>query len=138
VRARRPARAQSGAIPTRKISETIIDFGAPLIEQLDADQPLEVLRSALSLVITVWNAHVLALPAWGSPQSLAQLEELVRASGTAPEMMQMYRELGERRRQHFANDPRAVGEWSLTVDQHGQVRFKCDARVPPSVRPKGS
>ena len=34
------------AVPAvRKISETIVDFGDPLIQQLDSDQPYEVVRS---------------------------------------------------------------------------------------------
>ena len=46
----------------RKISETIIDFGEPLMGQLDADQPCEVMRSTFEIVIMVWNAHVMAMP----------------------------------------------------------------------------
>jgi len=54
------------APPVRKISETILDFGEPVLSQLDAAMPLEVVQSTFQIVITVWNAHVMATPRWGS------------------------------------------------------------------------
>ena len=51
----------------RKISETIIDFGKPLMGPLDADQPCEVVRSTFEIVIMVWNVHVMAMPRWRRP-----------------------------------------------------------------------
>ena len=69
-------------IPQRKISETIIDFGAPLICELDKNQSIEIVRAVFTIVITVWNAHVMAMPVWGKPQLLEQLGELVQAAST--------------------------------------------------------
>ncbi len=43
--------------------------------------------------------------------------------------------LTQRRRQRFAEDPRAVGEWSLTSDGADGFRFRCDARLRPDVQP---
>jgi hypothetical protein len=62
----------------RKISETIIEFGEPLINQLDADQPEEVVRSTFEIVITVWNAHVMAMPRWEQPRFIVDLQERLR------------------------------------------------------------
>ena len=54
----------------RKISETIVDFGEPLIHQLDTAQPYEVVRSTFEIVVLVWNAHEMAMPRWGSHVTL--------------------------------------------------------------------
>ena len=128
-------RAPALGIPQRKISETIIDFGAPLIADLDPSQPLEIVRSVFAIVITVWNAHVMAMPVWGKPQLLEQLGELLRSPGTAAQLIDTCAELAARRHQHFAQDPRAVGEWSVVIDQAGRVRLHCDARIPPALTP---
>lgn len=132
--AHRSARKTRGpAIPKRKISETIVDFGAPLILELDHQQPIEIVRGVFTIVITVWNAHVMAMPAWGQPQLLEQLAELLRTPGTAAQMIRAYAELSARRHKHFADDPRAVGEWSIAIDHSGRVRLHCDARLPPAL-----
>lgn len=130
-----PGSAPSPAIPSRKISETIIDFGAPLIFDLDRNQPIEIVRSVFTIVIMVWNAHVMAMPVWGKPQLLEQLDKLLRTPGTAPEMLKACKELAARRQQFFADDPRGVGEWNVQFDNAGRVRLHCDARIPPSLIP---
>ena len=127
---------RSPAIPTRKISETIIDFGAPLIFDLDKDQPIEIVRSVFTIVIMVWNAHVTAMPAWGKPQLLEELGKLLLSPGAAPQLIDTCKELAARRQQHFADDLRAVGEWNVEFDHAGRVRLHCDARIPPSIDPR--
>jgi hypothetical protein len=117
------------APPVRKISETILDFGEPLLSQLDAAMPLEVVQSTFQIVITVWNAHVMATPRWGQPRFLADLNERMRDPQMPPEMVQAFRRLSQRRLEQFANDGRAVGEWSL-VTEADQWRLRCDARAP--------
>lgn len=129
-------RAGGGKIPSRKISATIIDFGTPLLEQLDAEQPLTVVRAAFDIVVTVWNAHVMAMPAWNAPQFLADLEALLHNPAVAPQMLQAYRALIAHRQERFADDPRAVGAWNVAIDANGSVRLHRDARVPPSLSPK--
>ncbi|MGZ5164818.1 MAG: hypothetical protein ACXWIT_30775 [Burkholderiales bacterium] len=131
-----PRGAATPAIPKRKISETVIDFGAPLLRELDQQQPIEIVRATFNLVITVWNAHVMAMPVWGKPDVLQQLDDLLRAPGTAPQMIATCANLATRRQQHFASDPRAVGEWRVAFDNQGRARLHCDARVPPSLMPR--
>lgn len=130
-----PGGARPPAIPSRKISETIIDFGAPLIFDLDKDQPIEIVRSVFTIVIMVWNAHVTAMPVWGKPQLLEELGKLLLSPGAAPQLIDTCTELAARRQQHFADDPRAVGEWNVEFDHAGRVRLHCDARIPPSITP---
>jgi hypothetical protein len=129
-------RAGGSKLPSRKISATIIDFGAPLLEQIDADQPPSVLRAAFQFVITVWNAYVMAMPAWNAPQFLAQLEASLATPSLDPTYLGVYRALAARRRELFADDPRAVGEWDVGFDAHGRLRLRCDARLPSARTPK--
>jgi hypothetical protein len=116
----------------RKISETIADFGEPLIHQLDPDQPYEVVRSTFELVILVWNAHVMALPRWGQPRHLAELHARLQDPQLPAPMVEVFKALSQRRAERFATDGRAVGEWSVTR-KAGQWRFRCDARVPDTL-----
>lgn len=125
-------RDKRAAVSTRKISETIIDFGAPLIEQLTGSEPRDVVQATFGLVITVWNAHVLAMPVWGQPQALEQLDQILRGSAAPPQIIEACHALALRRRERFANDVRAVGEWDLRLDAHARMRLHCDARIPPS------
>jgi hypothetical protein len=131
-----PRGAATPAIPKRKISETVVDFGTPVLRDLDHEQSIEIVRATFSLVITVWNAHVMAMPVWDKAEVLKQLEGLLRAPGTAPQMIAACADLATRRQQHFANDPRAVGEWRVAFDNRGRVRLHCEAHVPPSLIPR--
>ena len=120
------------APPLRKISETILDFGDPLISQVNVDDSGEELRSVLKIVILVWNAHVLAMPRWGQAKTLADLHEQLRDPEMPPEMVETIRALSQRRLERFATDARAVGEWSV-VNVAGEWRLRCDARAPSQV-----
>lgn len=113
----------------RKISETILDFGEPLVSQLDGGVPLDVARATFEIVIMVWNAHVMAMPRWGQPQVLAALHERLRDPQMPPPMVDAIRTLSQRRLERFPTDGRAVGEWSLVM-QSGEWRLRCDARTP--------
>lgn len=132
-----PGSAASPAVPARKISETILDFGAPLIFDLDTDQPIEIVHATMTIVITIWNAHVMAMPVWGKPDVLDQLEDLLRSPRAAPELIQTYHDLSQRRHEHFASDPRSVGEWNVTIDA-ARLRLACTAHVPPSLMTHGA
>jgi hypothetical protein len=116
--------------PERKISETVIDFGEPLVSELDSGMPIEVIRSVFEMVITVWNAHVTAMPRWGRPQFLADLERRLDDPQMPPEVVAALRTLSSRRSlPRFVSDDRAVGEWSLVGGAEGW-RLRCDAREP--------
>ena len=77
--------------PVRKISETILDFGEPLLSQLDAALPLNTIQSVFKIVITVWNTHVMATPRWGQPRFLADLHDQMRDPQMPPEMVEAMR-----------------------------------------------
>ena len=122
-------------VPDRKISETIIDFGAPLVAELDDEQSLDVVRAVFKLIITIWNAHVTAMPVWGKPEPLVQLKALLKNPAALPEMIDAYHTLTQRRLAHFADDPRAVGEWDVVVATTGRIHLRCQAHVPPALMP---
>ena len=113
----------------RKSSETILDFGEPLISQLDPSQTKETVHRIFEIVIMVWNAHVLATPRWSQPQFLADLQVRLLDPRMPPEMIEAHRVLADRRAKLFAKDLRAVGEWSVYHDG-GEWRLRCDARAP--------
>jgi hypothetical protein len=66
----------------------------------------------------VWNAHVMAIPVWDKPDVLEQLDDLLRAPGTAPQMIAVCADLAARRQQYFANDlaPSVNGASSSTIE----------------------
>jgi hypothetical protein len=115
-RARAETAIGSIGIPDRKLSETILDFGEPLISQLGALPPLDVMRNALRIVIAVWNAHVMAMPLWGCPQHLAHMRGLARSRAAPPLTRESFEALSSRRLERFGDDPRAVGAWEILPD----------------------
>jgi len=122
-------------IPQRKISETILDFGTPVLHDLTQDTPIEIVRASFNIAIIVWNAHVMAMPVWNAPQVLEQLQALLETPAAAPQMIEAYHELSARRRERFANDPRTVGQWDVSIIPNQGLRLRCDAHVPPSLMP---
>jgi hypothetical protein len=123
-------------IPTRKISETILDFGEPLLSHLDETPPIEVMRKTLMIVVTVWNAHVLAMPIWGERQHLENLTRRLDGPGAMEDIRDTIDALTRRRKERFTDDPRAVGEWAVTLID-GEYRLRCDARLPGGATVKG-
>ena len=119
-----------------KISATIIDFGEPLLAQLPPDAPLELRKQVVDLIVTFWNAHVMA-KAWGQPEHLAETRDRLRRAvaeqSMAPEALEAFETLSARHRERrFVDDPRAVGNWRIRDTAPGQWNIYCDARLPPS------
>ena len=121
----------------RKISETIVDFGGPIIQQIDPDQPYEVVRSTFEIVILVWNAHVMAMPRWGQPRHLIELHSRLQDPQMPAPMVEAFKELSHRRTERFGSDARAVGEWNISQES-GQWRLRCDAQTPDVALPSRS
>lgn len=114
----------------RKISETVADFGEPLLAELGPEASAQTVQAAFEFIILVWNAHVCAMPRWGQPRYLAELQHTLQASTTADaSMAEAFRTLSQRRAEHFRADARAVGEWSVEK-RDGRWHLKCDARAP--------
>lgn len=133
---RRPAARRAVAVPDRKISETILDFGGPLLSLAPESVTIESMRKAMQLVLTVWNAYVLAMPIWGEPHHLERFKETLRAHTMPPEMAALMEILSKRRLERFSVDPRAVGEWDVVPDGEGGYTLRCDARMPAGTEPE--
>lgn len=114
--------------PTRKMSETILDFGQTVLLFDGTPEQLGKMRSALELVITIWNANVMTSQIWGRPDMLPALRtEMVQAG---PAMVAELDRLCALWKTKFSHDLRAVGEWSFGPDGRGGYSFKCDIRFP--------
>lgn len=121
----------TGAMKTGKISEMILDFATPIVDQLvQAKAPVQVWRDAMKFVLTVWNAHVMAMPHHGKPEYLAELMVAMTGPAAPAEMKAMFLALSDERRTRFASIPLAVGEWSIRELPDGGMVFRCDARLP--------
>jgi hypothetical protein len=120
-------------IPERKISETLLEFGDPLLSQLE-DPTVEEFRVALTIVIVVWNVHGLSKTT-GESRS-AYVEELARVrqrlfdEGAPAIFLAAINALEARRDSDYGDDPRCVGEWALLPDGAAGYKFRCDARLP--------
>lgn len=116
----------------RKISETLLVFGEPLLKELPEPPPAELLRSTLSVVVTVWNALVLAGPAWKEPGYLEQLRTLSESGYLPGPFSSALETLTRRRVELFSDDVRTVADWDVEPGESGGFMFRCDARIPSS------
>lgn len=115
------------------ISDTILSFGEPVMRRLrESSEPpsLDIIKRALEIVITIWNAHVMATDAWGHPEHLADLQRIALDPSAAADTVTTLATLSERRFERFADDIRVVSKWDLTFDDLGRHKFDCTARLP--------
>ncbi len=120
-------------IPERKISETILDFGAPFLSTFPTDLQMETLHDVFQIVILIWNAHVMATPVWEDPSFLRELESRAKSPGAPLQLGDICGYLSTRWHEKFSHDPRAVGLWEILPDGDGGLWFRCDARLPHGI-----
>ncbi len=123
----------AAALPTRKISETIIDFGMPLLSQLEGDEPTQMVQEMFKIIICTWNVHAMAMPVWGKPEMMPMLRTIMDSMDTPAPLRPIVAELIGPRPPRFAQDPRAVGEWHLKLTNTGSTSLYCEAHVPPAL-----
>ena len=120
-------------VPKRKISETLLEFGEPMLGLLE-EPTVEEFRAALSIVIVVWNAHGLSMSATSDRrvylEKLAEYRQRVAEQGAPATVLAGFDALDASRVTDYADDPRCVGEWDLVPDDAGDFKLKCDARLP--------
>ena len=112
------------------LCSTLLEFAAPLLGDLNSQMPYDLTKDALTFVITAWNAHAMALPAWDHPEHLAHLQELL-AAPEATNLREMFARLSEARQQRFRLDARVIDTWELVDDSDGRRRLRCELRMPP-------
>lgn len=114
----------------QKLSQTLLEYAAPLLEHMPPGASFSQRHSVLQVVITVWNARVLAQ--WGQHD---MLPDIYRRLDQMPEpdrstMREMIHLLVERKRTLFPKDRRAVGNWELRVKRNGDLALWAEARGP--------
>lgn len=113
-------------IPTRKISETLLDFAEPLCETVPDDITPEQLEQFLITPITIWNSIVLE-ELGNMPGAVARARAHVVIGGT-PFMLALFDSLVERKRRHFADDYRLIGCHRVRRAPDGSLKVQVEAR----------
>jgi hypothetical protein len=111
--------------PDRKISETFLQFAAPLLDAFEPVTSEAQMEQPLKIAWTVWNAVVYADIAGNS-----RILEGVRTSMERdPESKELVESLVDRKRTLFGDDPRLIGEYKL-FRKGGEIRVRAEARAP--------
>jgi hypothetical protein len=116
------------AYPNRKISETFLDFAAPMLDDLPSEAPEQRAKKALEVSFTAWNAVVFA----DVLNDNRHLEEIRRLTAGNPETALLMEQLIARKRALFADDERLIGTWEVTRTEDG-INLRADARDPHSL-----
>jgi hypothetical protein len=116
----------------RKISETILHFGQPLLsEAISEDTPIAVVREIYKLVVLVWNAHVTATPCWADPSYLQMLQQMAASPQMPSQARAWIDKLSHRWREKFSDAKYCVGQWHVKIKDDDTLSFFCDAREAP-------
>ena len=112
-------------IPARKISETILEFGSPMLRGLPENVTKDEFEAVLRFIVTAWNSVV--LDGWYKTnkyesefrQALSQMP--IEISGTLEKLI-------NRKKRKYSSDPRAVGNYSV-IEKNGEFIFRAEARL---------
>jgi hypothetical protein len=110
---------------TRKISETFLDFAAPLLAPLGAEATEHEMENALQIAFTVWNAVVYD----AVNRSRRWVDQLRDLAGHDRHIRALVEQLVTRKQSLFGNDHRLIGEYQLHRRQ-GELRLRAEARQP--------
>jgi len=120
-------------VPTRKVSETLLEFARPLLEDAESlDDPQEELFFVLALAMSAWNAVV--QDTWEPEKGWVE-----RARATLRRLPRDDRELTtrdfellvERKHRHFADDPRLFDALDVVVRRKGDLGVRLMGIVTP-------
>jgi len=107
------AKHKMRSVPDRKISETFLDFAAPMLSGIPSDALEDRVREALQVAFTAWNAVVLA-DVLGDHQ---HIDEIRRLTASRTETALLMEQLIARKRALFGNDDRLIGNWEVTLTE---------------------
>ena len=110
--------------PTRKISETILDFGKSVFQSLPDDASKSEMEASANVVVCVWNAVVL--------DEREKIDKNVKAllftlSEEPKEIQLIVKRLIKRKKKVFSNDLRGVGHFEI-IDRGGEFVLRAEAR----------
>lgn len=115
-------KAQKSTAP-QKISETFLEFVAPLTSILGPTATEAELEQALQIGYTVWNAVVFDTIEPGGHH----VDEALRLTAHHESFRQLIEYLIEHKRRHFTNDLRLIGDYQL-YRSGGELRLRAEAR----------
>jgi hypothetical protein len=114
-------------IATRSMTETLLSFAEPLLVEADAQLTRDQLQEILDLVVTIWNA--VAVDDWGQGTShTAELEAAMAGEQAPAELAALFHQMVRRKRESFADDPRAIGNVTIDLDGDGGLLVRAEAR----------
>jgi hypothetical protein len=120
------ARAKTHAkFSNRKISETFLDFAAPLLEPLGPEATEQEMEQALKIAFTVWNAVVYDTV----DRSSRWIDRLRDTMGDDPQVRAVVEHFVARKQRLFGHDHRLIGQYQL-FHQGGELRLRAEARAP--------
>jgi hypothetical protein len=112
-------------LPQRKISETFLEFTAPLLQDRPSEATEQQLTAAFRVAFTAWNAVVCADVAQ-DPSFLAMARDITAGTPATAALLEY---LIERKRTLFGGDQRLIGHWEIrTQDQ--ELILTAEARDP--------
>ncbi|MBN9166486.1 MAG: hypothetical protein BGO98_25565 [Myxococcales bacterium 68-20] len=122
-------------LPEADLAELVLELATPLLADLGASPRIEAARRTLDLVITFWNAHVLASKLWERPRlkELNELKKRMRGRNASREDAITFDLLTSRWRKHAA-EPRLVESWVYEHDDSGTPRLTCTMCLPEGVK----
>lgn len=122
------AKGRAQRFPNRKISETFLEFAAPLLHTIPGEAPVREVRKALEVAYTAWNAVVFA----DVLNNNRYIDQVRRLTASAAEVAMLMEQMIARKRELFADDARLIGEWSVKGAEDG-INLHADARDPYSL-----
>ena len=113
------------AFPERKISETFLDFAAPLLSAVPNGADKWEYENVLKIAFVVWNAAVYA----DAKNDNRHLSEIRRLLGQDVPSRLICEQMISRKRELFGDDHRLVGEHKITMEDGG-FKLWAEARTP--------
>jgi hypothetical protein len=118
----------------RPLSETVLDFGTPLLRELPDGVDLSRIHTVLAHVIETWNALVLAEQ--GRTRAFQSAVRDASAPFAGQDKLHALTLLATRRAEHFTHDHRLVQQWTLQLDPVDPAGLRLVTQPAPATRPR--
>lgn len=112
-------------IPTKKISETILDFAEPYLSLLH-NFSTEEFEAAMNIVVCAWNAVVLDAQNQTDKYEKMFFESLSALPKEFGILNDIPKALIERKKSEFSHDPRAVRNHQV-IEKDSGLTFRAEA-----------
>jgi hypothetical protein len=116
----------------RKLSETLLEFAQPLLDADPGRIDEHRLRILLGFAINVWNLVVTDEPD-GSANKVADLSTKLASDQIPAEVLAWLDRLVVRKREHFHDDLRIVGNWQVRRGRD-RLDIEMESRVPQALQ----